>query len=357
MYGIVNIIIEQFLDSQNHRVVYYATIIYFSGAIGLLLGSLFKLNFRILLRKLVVPFSTKYIFIGILLGLLLIKSMFLYNNGLLFRPSILLENDRNDLFEINQFWVVSSYLISGLFINLIFFINNHSKWFICLLVFLFLYYLSLNLSIGNRREITPIILAGAYLLFKRKQIRLTISNSLLIGIFLFIYMFIGVLRDVNVSNLEMADKISLTLVSNEFVYPFYTLTTNLGKYFSGDLQLLYGKSLLIYPFTIFIPRIFFPYKQQSLGSDFVQANFGGGQGYAFMPTTEFFINFGIVGPLVGLFFVSLIFNSVSDKFKITAKEILLFSLIPDLCRGEISGFVYQLFFVSIFFFIKAQKNY
>jgi hypothetical protein len=164
-------------------------------------------------------------------------------------------------------------------------------------------------------------------------------------------MVFGSLRDSKNATVDTSTIVAVTLASNEFVYPFQTLSTSIKSIESGSQNYLLGKSLFIYPITIFIPRVLFPCKPNSLGDDFVVKHVGkGGQGYAFSPVTEFYINFGLFAPFFFTFLISILFKYISDK-EFAISNLLFLTLIPDFFRSEISGFIYQLFFYSFFFIL------
>jgi hypothetical protein len=172
---------------------------------------------------------------------------------------------------------------------------------------------------------------------------------MIFGIFLFL--FLGSIRSnasaeggFSISNLAI-----LTLSNNEFVFPFFTLTHSVSKYLDGTLNFLYGSTIFFYPILYFIPRFFFEDKPFSLAVQFVN-DIDSSMGYAYSPVTEFFVNFGILGPFVGFFIIGIIISKI-QAYKDQRFIFILFTMIPDFCRGELGLFIYQFIFVSFFIII------
>jgi len=117
-----------------------------------------------------------------------------------------------------------------------------------------------------------------------------------------------------------------------------------------------GETYLLLPFQTLIPRVIYPSKPKSLGSELVIKSTGGGQGYAFTPTTEAYLNFGLLGPIIihfflGIFLVKLVKNVSLNHNLLT--YIIFFSLVFDFMRGDFSGITYQL--LVMFFIIEFYK--
>jgi oligosaccharide repeat unit polymerase len=353
LYGIFDYILFLILESKN-IINYKSSIIYFSGLIGLSFGRLFVYKYQSysILKKRSLNMNLIFIFLFLAIGF---RSIYMIFNNTFFNFNRLINEERNDLLKPDQLWVISGYLISGFFLYVIFNYKNYSRKSLNLIIFVLIYYILLQLSIGNRRDFLSIIIAILYMYFKKKDILISFKTIFLGSIFIFSFLFIGTLRDLKNPEIKLSDKVVMTLQSNEFVYPFQTLTTNVSKYYDENLQLKYGKTIFLNSFIIYIPRFLLSSKPNSLGTDFIQTNFDGGQGFAYMPSTEFFINFGILGPFFGMTIIGFIFNSI-NILKHSSIKYLFYCLVPDFCRGEISTFIYQLLFISFLFLLPIFFN-
>lgn len=354
LYGIFNGTIEYILESEISRNTYFATLIYASIIPSFLLGFTFNKNLskdlKFINKTPRIPFYNLFS-VCILFFLILYKSIYFYKLGILLNPSVLKSTSRLELFDnFGQFQIVSSFLISSVFL---YFIYNYSlipKLYKNLILLFLLYYIAIQLSVGNRKEFVSIVLGFFWLIVAKKKYKFSILKFILILVLIFLFLVLGSIRanlSLNSNFTNINDILILTLRSNEFVYPFETLKISVQNYFSSTLDFLYGLSIFIYPFIIFIPRVIFPLKFDSLAVTFVQTNFGGGMGYAYSPVTESFINFGIFGPAIVFFFIGYFVTNIFVH-KNSKYSFILFTLIPDFCRGEFSTFFYQLFFQGLF---------
>lgn len=350
LYGIFNAVISLVIDGEISKAIYFSTLFYGSSIPALSLGSLLIIkrnnSIHIENNKNINKAFKVFLFL-VLLILIIYKSFFLYSENLLFNPSALKDKLRFELFEVSQLWVVSGYLISGIFLYTIYYYRSFRKKELIVAILFFSYYLIALISIGNRREII-IILIGVFWVWvnkSQKKFRFLSLLSLLIGIFIFLV--ISNFRVSNIDDMSLSVFIANALSSNEFVYPFYTLSFSVQSWLDNAFSPLFGLSIFVYPILIFIPRVIFPMKPNSLAMDFVMDNFGGGMGYAYSPVTEAFVNFGLLGPFIVFLLIGIIvarFTSIKDQ----RFNYLFFTMIPDFCRGEISAFIYQFVFISVF---------
>ncbi|WP_207424006.1 O-antigen polymerase [Desertivirga brevis] len=359
LYGFFNVCIDFLIFGEVSKDIYFATLIYglslpsYNLGLSVVRGQDYSIYYeRTLCKDFKKKFSYSLFLILPLIILLIFRSYYLWKQQLLFNPGVLKETNRIDLFkEISQSWVVSGYLISGIFLYFIFYYKNIQRRLLIIITLLFTYYVAMQLCVGNRRDFSPMIVGIFWVFVNTKKMKLNISSFIVLLLSIFIFLSISTLRSSPEStSIFSAAFIYQTLSSNEFVYPFYTLTYAVHDFLNGNLEYLYGKSLLLNSITIFIPRILIPWKPNSLASDFVMDNFGGGMGYAYTPITELFINFGILGPAVFFFLLGLLLKKV-QTLKDQRLIFLFFVLIPDFCRGEISSFIYQLLISSLFVFL------
>jgi oligosaccharide repeat unit polymerase len=356
LYGIFNPIVEFFIQGSLSTVTYFSTIIYASSIPAYLLGVAFVKSDRYDLYYLNFGNNNFYkiknynIFLIFILSLfLLFVSFDFYSQGIFFNPSIALKTSRLELFtEISQIKIVVGLLISSVFLYFIYYFSSLSIRFKGIVIFLFCYFVLMELSVGNRRDFVPMLVGFFWIFVNTKKISFTFSRFIYMLFGLFVFLFIGSIRSsasieegFNFSTLAIT-----TLSSNEFVYPFYTLNHSVAMFLNGSISFLFGLSIFVYPVLYFIPRFIFPYKPSSLAVQFVK-EIDSTMGYAYSPVTEFFVNFGIIGPFVGFLIVGIIISKI-QSFKDQRFNFIFFTMIPDFCRGEIGTFLYQFFFVSFF---------
>jgi oligosaccharide repeat unit polymerase len=359
LYGIFNSIIDLFLFGYITKTIYFATLIYASALPSYVLGSLLikptQYNityFNTIENKKYDRFYVYFLLLMLVL-LLIYKSITFYKEGLLFNPSVLKNVSRLELFkEINQLWVVTGLMITSISLFFIYYYNilpiKIRLIFICCLV----YYITLQLSVGNRRDFIPMIIGAFWIYTNFKKIKFTYNWFFFILIGIFLFLFMGSLRgEMNLAeNLNYSELMLDTLSNNEFIYPFFTLSFAVEAYFQGLLSFFYGKTIFLNSILIFIPRVMFDGKPNSLANQFVIDNFGGGMGYAYSPVAEAFVNFGLLGPAIVFFLLGLLVSGMQE-FRDQRFIFIFFTMVPDFCRGEFSTFIYQFFFVALFIII------
>ena len=361
LYGFFNPIIELVIQGSLSAVTYFSTIIYASCIPAYIIGVTFiksnryDLNYN---NQVNIKVNKNYnIFLIFTLCLLLLYVSYdFYSQGILFKPSVALKTSRLELFtEISQFKIVVGLFISSIFLYFIYYFTTLSIRFKLIILLLFCYFILMELSVGNRRDFIPMIVGFFWIFVNFKKINFTFGRFIYMILGLFVFLFLGSIRstasteeDFNFSNLAI-----LTLSSNEFVYPFYTLGHYVAKYLNDSIVFLYGLSIFLYPILYFIPRIIYPEKPNSLAVQFVN-EIDSTMGYAYSPVTEFFVNFGIIGPFVGFLLIGIIISKI-QSLKDQRINFVFFTMIPDFCRGEIGTFIYQFFFVS--FFIIVLPNF
>jgi hypothetical protein len=218
----------------------------------------------------------------------------------------------------------------------------------------------MELSVGNRKDFLPMIVGLFWIFVNTKKIKLTFTKFIFLLLGLFLFLFLGSIRASATSDeaFNFFNLILLTLSSNEFVYPFYTLGYSVSKFLNGTLIFSYGSTIFFNPILFFIPRLIFTDKPLSLAVQFVN-DIDSTMGYAYSPVTEFFVNFGFIGPFIGFFFIGLIISKI-QTLRDQRLNFILFTMILDFCRGEIGTFIYQLiivsFFIIIFPFLISRKK-
>ena len=259
--------------------------------------------------------------------------------------------DRLEFFEtINQVWVVLTMAISLTACLIIYYFDEWNKKQFVFGILLIVYYIALQLSLGNRRDFLPIILFSTSYFLTKYHSKLN-AKIIIIGTVFFIGSF-WLVQQRN-SNLEYSrvGAIQESFVNNEFVYPMQTLAYIIDD--KWDLR--YGYTYFVLPFQIAVPRYIYPNKPEDLGKEFVNKTFGeGSQGYAYTPVTEAYLNFGILGPLFVFVLFSLAFSQLIRKFNLSSISFvyfLLYSFVFDFCRGTFATVIYQVLVSLLFYFI------
>lgn len=359
LYGFFNPILEFAIQGSLGIFTYYATIIYASCIPAYILGvasvrsNRFDLNYLFLVNSNIKTNKGYNICLIILLCLLLsFVSFDFYKQGILFKPSVTLTTSRLELFsDITQFKILVGLFISSIFLYFVYYYATLSFKVKIIIFCLFGYFVLMELSVGNRRDFVPMVVGIFWVFVNSKKINFTFVRFIYLILGLFIFLFIGSIRSsftlnetFNFSNLAFS-----TLSNNEFIYPFYTLSYYVGKFLNGSIVFLFGMSIFLYPFIYFVPRFVYTEKPLSLAVQFIQ-EIDSQMGYAYSPVTEFFVNFGPIGPFFG-FLVLGIFISRIQFQKDQRLNFIFFTMIPDFCRGELGTFFYQFFFVSFLIII------
>jgi oligosaccharide repeat unit polymerase len=370
LYGFFNPIVSFIVEGEISQDTYFASIIYASTIPGYILGTSFfasskyDIKYLSILSLKTYDFNyTIFLFVILIICLLNISYNF-YSQGILFNPSVAFNSDRVELLSsVSQLQVVIGLFVTSIFLYFIYYYKALPSKFRLAFLFLLVYYVLMQISVGNRRDFVPMIVGFFWVFVNYKKIQFTLGRFVFLLLGLFLFLFIGTLRSPELleDGFDVSKLAIITLSSNEFIYPFMTLKYAVADFFNGTLSFYYGSTILFYPFLLFIPRAIFPLKPISLASKFVLDNFGGGMGYAYSPVTEFFVNFGIIGPFVGFLLIGIIISKI-QSLKDQRINFVFFTMIPDFCRGEIGTFIYQFFFVSFFiivlpnFLVSIKKN-
>jgi len=259
--------------------------------------------------------------------------------------------DRLEFFEtINQVWVVLTMAISLTSCLIIYYFDEWNKKQFVIGILLIVYYIALQLSLGNRRDFLPILLFSTSYFLTKYRSKLNVK-VVIIGAILFIGSFWLVQQRNNNLEYSRVGAIQESFVNNEFVYPMQTLAYIIDD--KWDLR--YGYTYFVLPFQIAVPRYIYPNKPEDLGKEFVNKTFGeGSQGYAYTPVTEAYLNFGILGPLFVFVLFSLAFSQLIRKFNFSSISFvyfLLYSFVFDFCRGTFATVIYQVLVSLLFYFI------
>jgi hypothetical protein len=240
-----------------------------------------------------------------------------------------------------QTWVVLMFVVNGLMMYMILGWRQLTKQARTVLVASMTAFIALQISMGNRRDFLPmfIMLAGVVAARRHAIIRV---RTIIIGLFLFAALTIlGVLRQViNSPMLLASDPVTLLVTQNEFVSPIQTLMYYVAKPHALRLGSTYFTAPLL-----FIPRVFWPDKPESLSLQYMRDAFGTIQmmGYAYTPVTEAVLNFGFVGPFIVFGILSILMvKLVKNADMRPGFYFICFALVVDFNRGDVGGLFYSI---------------
>lgn len=360
LYGIFNSIIYTVLHGRMPKDIYLASLIYALTIPAFIISWYIKkpIRYDLVYQEQVNEKKVNKSYNAFLLILLTIligyKSYFFIAIGMFFNPNALIGKSRFDLFEnVSQIDVIIGLLISSIFLYFIFYIRKLSRKITFYLGGIFIYYVLLQLSAGNRREFMPMMLGIFWVFINIKKIKFNFFGLVGILTVILFFNYLGTLRSNFFSNKSSTkDDFLITMTSNEFVYPFFTLSFEVDDYLkNNNYEFKNGETFLTYPIITFIPREVYNEKPISLANSFIKKFYGNKTviGFAYTPVSEAFINFGVLGP----FFIYLIFGYCLAYIQRNKNQILnfiFFTMILDFCRGEIGTFFYQFFFIALFLF-------
>ena len=208
---------------------------------------------------------------------------------------------------------------------------------ICI-VLIFFY---IQLKSGNRRELTYLIFA-IFLYFVSKNLG-KISKKFYIFFALTFAMFIllGIYRTFS-STENVSIELLLYTIFGEFICPVSTLYFYISHYIDYVFGLTFINTIYI-----FIPRSLYPDKPLSLAEKFINdANLE--FGYAFTPQSEFYLNYGCFGAMLGAIFLYITLKFICTNYK---KYPFLFIAVyiemMNIFRGEFTAYITEILIISI----------
>jgi len=244
-----------------------------------------------------------------------------------------------------QAWVVSMFVVNGFVMYMMAGWGQLSGKAKVILVVSVTAFIAFQVSLGNRRDFMPmfIFLAGIVATKRHAIVR---AGTVALGALAFVALTIlGVARQVIENPMLLASNLSdLLITQNEFVSPIQTLM----YYVLKPRPLRLGWTYISAP-SLFIPRIFWPEKPESLSLQFMRDAFGAVNlmGYAYTPVTEAYINFGWVGPFIVLSLLSLgMVKLVKHADAHPGLYFVCFALVIDFNRGDFGGLFYSVVVVG-----------
>lgn len=258
------------------------------------------------------------------------------------------------MFNTVPFYVYQSYIFIGfaIYLSISFF---NSKTMVQKISHLFgmipvLIFFVVNLLTGNRRELTYYLIAmTVYIVYKKKG---KINKKMIAICVLIITVLLIISLNRAFSSIDfISDDIKYYSVFGEFINPIYTLR----YYLSIDVDLKYGLTYLNF-IPMFIPKDIWPDKPESLAIDYVKET-NAGMGYGFMPETEAYINFGILGCVLGglmhfCFCRIICKNSSAHPYLFLA----LFCQLLNIFRGEFSSTFTEMIIISFALYMSSVLN-
>ena len=367
-YGVFNCIISYVFLGAISDEIYHPTVFYAISIPALLLGILSKKNknFYPDIYESNISSDKQSPYANFLKQVLLViliayKTYFFYSAGLLFTFNSLGTENRLEMFSnVGQIDIVVGLLIIGLFSYFVYYYKKLSRKTMFFVSGLLFYYIIMQLSVGNRRDFVPILIGIFWVIVNVKRIKFGILGFTAILFAVFIFNYLGTLRNtLGEKGGDKEDNLMITMTSNEFVYPFFTLTYEVeqSKKQPNNYNFQYGTTYLINPILILIPRAIYQGKPNSLANELLERKYGRNKtiGFAYNPVTESFVNFGYFGSflvffLLGRFLVFLL------NYKNQVFNFLIFITLIDFCRGEMGTYLYQFLFISIFLILHRKKK-
>lgn len=245
-----------------------------------------------------------------------------------------------------QLWVVAQFVLSGATMFMIAGWSHLNRASRILLVVSIVTYVLIQVSFGNRREFLPIGVFVAGLIATRRGAVIRLGTVVAGSVAFALFLLVALVRQLILYPwLAGVGMIRLLLETNEFVTPIQTLI----YYITAGKPLKLGWTYLQAP-ALFVPRVFWPGKPESLSIDFLRDAFGytvALMGYAYTPVTEAFINFGWVGPFIAMAAVSLLLvKLVRDADLRPLTYLLGFSMVVDFNRSDFGGIFYTVIVIG-----------
>lgn len=259
--------------------------------------------------------------------------------------------DRTQLrFLGTQLWIVSQFAMNGVAMYMFAGWSNLSPRRRTIVAVVVTAFVLIQLSFGNRRDFLPLLIFIAVLVATHRQAVIR-AGAVVIGFVAFaFFLLVALVRQIiQYPSLLSKSSVQLLLESNEFVSPIQTLM----HYVTADHQLRWGWTYLSAP-SLFVPRVIWPGKPESLSVQFLRDAFGyvGLMGYAYTPVTEAFLNFGWVGPFVVFGIVSLLMvKLVRNANAHPGLYFISFALVVDFHRGDFAGSLYTMAAIGATYYV------
>lgn len=236
---------------------------------------------------------------------------------------------------------------------MLFVFQRKHRW---LLVPVFLIIFLINLSDGFRYRILMLVFAPLVYLCIRKHRKLKLTRLAILVFAAFILVtVVGAWRNnirsgTQLISLNWDVLLSAYMPNIEVFFPFYRILGVVPEYY-GYLN---GRGYL-YTFTVMVPRIIWPDKPEPLERDILTIAFGEvgmKSGPAYPNIGEFYIEFGVIGILAGMFLFGLFSKWTASLYKSSRRSslsligyaMLLPYYLQIVCRGHFASIFMEMVF-------------
>ena len=302
------------------------------------------------------PYSRQYY---LALFFLIIYAYNYINTGVLFLISTESRLIITVAFESGKMWLIQ-YLMTGVSIAFIyeyFFSNKRKNFQFYIGIFSISFFWILYASLGSRRGLLSVVIALTFCYLARKGRRFG-SRAIFcfIGICL-LFGFIAVIRqNTSDSTEENALAIQLSNIFGEFIYPTFTLIDSIQYQLQPSFEFTWISNLF-YFFSSVIRGEPFLFLAHSFAINVASPN-SEVLGYAYLPITEGYNNFGFIGSLIStsvllssVIILAILFQSYSWVY------LILIALSLDINRSEFASMLIQFLIVVLGFLLTAKFNF
>ena len=322
-------------------------------AVELLASSSFMIH-NVALRRISRVTASRQFYIGFVL--LAIYALNYINSGVL---SLLSSGNRFEVtqaFESGKMWLIQ-YLMTGVTIAFVY------RNFLMASVRNFSYYLGLFsvvvfwvlcLSMGNRRGLISVFLASALCFVARTQE----DRRVLVGVSITFLAagLVGVFRqDFGAVAADQAWLIAVSNFFGEFIYPGYTLVHSVELVRAPSFEFTWVS--MFWDFLVSqLQGQRFEFYAQRLALEVAPSD-GEVMGFAYLPVTEAYVNFGSVGAVLsGATMIGSLMFFCRIFIRFEWVYLLLLSVVLDINRGEFVPMVIQFFLICCGFLLTTKMR-
>lgn len=212
------------------------------------------------------------------------------------------------------------------------------------LVSLLVFFWSCYLITGNRRGLITVLLASAIVFVWNR--RLEFKHFATGASVVFALLGFGALRQLSGSAFSNLDAVFLLINSvGEFYFPHITLLHSIS-----NLQHLQLGSSMVSWFPDFIAAVInsdnYLFLAQKFALEVAPVGAESYMGYAYMPLTEAYINFGIAGAIIAPILLVSFLRTLEEVFGRKSFPVLVISAMAiDINRGDFGAIIMQYFFM------------
>jgi oligosaccharide repeat unit polymerase len=260
--------------------------------------------------------------------------------------------------------------------SVIIFSKMKSRFMLNFLIINIMLYSVISLIIGDRGQLIVVLLgllvSYSILVYRLKLFKLMLTALAFIGILSFIRIFRGINILEIVKNPEIITSVfSLQGMFNTLFASGENIAAYLSIYFftNNQFDYAYGESFL-YLLLSFIPRFILSARPSDFSYHEIYvnvANLPEGRGYTLHQVSDWYLNFGLIGVVVGGLFLGWVMRKIeqgatTDRKRVNLVNIAIFSLacgwLPQLMRVGVEGykaFIYEYTLVPFIFLVFIPK--